>query len=130
MTKNMASLCIGDLKCNHKNIEIKISCGGKDNHKFNYVQLRINHVCDYILTAYYLNISNIDELGEFFIFKLNKNEIKKLILKFGGYAHGTIDKLGAITKKDLDDNTYALRPKYGDKYWNELLSFRIDEISV
>jgi hypothetical protein len=58
--------------------------------------------------------------------------MKNIILKFGTYAHGTIQKLGIIKKKDLDDPTndkeYAIRPKYGDKCWNELLSFKVNEI--
>ena len=49
-------------------------------------------------------------------------------------AHGTIGKLGEITIEDLNDTTnqkeYALRPKYGDKCWIELLKFRIDEIII
>lgn len=67
MTKNCASLCIGDLQHNKNNLEIKVSSGGKDHTKFNYVQLRMNHICEYILTAYYINESNIDSLGELFI---------------------------------------------------------------
>jgi hypothetical protein len=134
MTKNKASLCIGDLQCNQINIEIKVSSGGKDNNKFNYVQLRMNHPCEYILTAYYINEDNIDDLGELFIFKLSKTDIQSIILKYGGYAHGTTKKLGIITIDDLNDVTnnkeYALRPKYGDKCWCELLKFRIDEISI
>jgi hypothetical protein len=132
MTKNNSSLCIGDLKYKNKNIEIKISTGGKENNKFNYVQLRINHNCDYILTAYYLSEKNIKNNGELFIFRLNKNNMKNIILKFGNYAHGTIQKLGIINKKDLNDHNndkeYAIRPKYGDKCWNELLKYKIDNI--
>lgn len=134
MTKNNASSCNGDLKCNNTNIEIKASNGGKENNKFNYVQLRMNHNCEYILTAYYIDYSNLDNLGELFIFKLNKENIKPIILKYGGYAHGTIGDLGEITIEDLDDNynskEYALRPKYGDKCWLELLNYRINEISI
>ena len=134
MTKNKASLCIGDLQHSEINFEIKVSIGGKDNNKFNYVQLRINHVCEYILTAYYIDNDNIDELGELFIFKLNKENIKKIILQYGGYAHGTIQKLGPITVEDLENETndkeYAIRPKYGDKCWCELLQFRVNEISI
>jgi hypothetical protein len=132
MSKNNSSLCIGDLKYKNKNIEIKISTGGKENNKFNYVQLRINHNCDYILTAYYLSEKNIKNNGELFIFRLNKNNMKNIILKFGNYAHGTIQKLGIINKKDLNDHNndkeYAIRPKYGDKCWNELLKYKIDNI--
>ena len=131
MTKNKSSLCIGDLQKKKVNYEIKVSTGGKENNKFNYVQLRLNHKCEYLLTAYYIDDDNIKQLGELFIFKLNKLNMKKLILKFGGYAHGTIKKLGTITAKDLNDkNTkeYAIRPTYGDTCWKELLKFRIEDI--
>jgi hypothetical protein len=134
MTKNKASLCIGDLQRNQTNYEIKVSSGGKDNNKFNYVQLRINHCCEYILTAYYLDEKNADELGELFIFKLNKKDMKPLIFKHGGYAHGTVQKLGPITEADLEnesnDKEYAIRPKYGDGCWCDLLQFRIDESAI
>jgi len=132
MQKNNPSECLGDLNSKSKNIEIKISNGGKNNDKFNYVQLRMNHNCDYIFTAYYLDYTNLDQTGELFIFYLNKENIKELIIKYGSYAHGTIKKLGKISKKDLNSNMnikeYALRPKYGDKCWNELLKFRINDI--
>lgn len=134
MTKNKASLCIGDLQRNQTNFEIKVSTGGKENNKFNYVQLRINHCCEYLLTAYYLNETNVEELGELFIFKLNKKDIKPIILKHGGYAHGTVQKLGPITQEDLEnelnDKEYAIRPKYGDKCWRDLMAFRIDESAI
>jgi len=134
MSKNNASSCVGDLMCNNTNFEIKVSNGGKENNKFNYVQLRMNHNCEYIFTAYYLSYENLNTNGNLFIFRLNKENIKNLILKYGGYAHGTIQKLGEIKKDDLDDVTndkeYAIRPKYGDKCWNELLQFRIDEIVI
>lgn len=132
MIKNSSSLCIGDLQHNQTNIEIKISNGGKENNKFNYVQLRMNHNCEYLLTAYYINEYNVETMGELFIFKLNKPDIKKIIFKYGGYAHGTIQKLGAITETDLEnptnDKEYVIRPKYGDKCWCELLQFRIQDI--
>ena len=71
-------------------------------------------------------------MGELFIFRLNKNNMKDIILKFGTYAHGTIQKLGVIKQKDLNnptnDREYAIRPKYGDKCWIELLKYRIDNI--
>tara|TARA_Y100000389_G_scaffold36225_1_gene30839 strand:- start:1768 stop:2463 length:696 start_codon:yes stop_codon:yes gene_type:complete len=134
MTKNNASLCDGDLKLNEINFEIKASNGGKQNNKFNFVQLRMNHTCEYILTAYYIDYTVLDSLGELYIFRLNKKNIKPLILKYGSYAHGTVRELGKITMKDLNDTNnpkeYALRPKYGSKCWNELLNFRIDEITV
>jgi len=132
MKKNNSSLCNGDLSHNQRNYEIKVSNGGKEHNKFNYVQMQMNHECEYILTAYYINNDNIEIEGELFIFKLTKINIKKLILKYGGYAHGTKQKLGEITEEDLEnpqnDKEYTIRPKYGDKCWNELLQFRVDEI--
>jgi hypothetical protein len=132
MIKNNAGSCNGDLQHNQHNFEIKVSNGGKENNKFNYVQLRMNHSCDYILTAYYLNSMNVETEGVLFIFKLTKKDLKPIILKYGGYAHGTKQKLGEISENDLEnptnDKEYAIRPKYGDKCWNELLQFRVDEI--
>ena len=134
MTKNNASSCNGDLKCNEINVEIKASNGGKENNKFNFVQLRMNHNCEYILTAHHIDYTNLDNLGELYIFRLNKENIRPLIVQYGGYAHGTIGELGEITMEDLTDTNnqkeYALRPKYGDKCWSELLHFRIDEIII
>ena len=134
MTKNNASSCNGDLQCNGVNVEIKASNGGKENNKFNFVQLRMKHDCEYIFSAYYIYYSNIDNLGELYIFRLKKENIKQLIWKYGGYAHGTISEHGKKTIEDLNDENnqkeYALRPKYGDKCWVELLNFRVDEIIV
>lgn len=134
MTKNPASSCSGDLNFHqtNTNVEIKASNGGKTNNQFNFVQLRMNHDCEYILTAYYIDYNNLELLGELFIFRLNKHQLKPLILKYGGYAHGTIKKLGPITIEDLNDPTnpkeYSLRPKYGDRCWNDLLPFRTNDI--
>ena len=132
MIKNNSSLCNGDLQHNQTNFEIKVSNGGKDNNKFNFVQLRMNHSCEYILTAYYINYDNLETEGELFIFKLTKINIKIIILKYGGYAHGTKQKLGDITDDDLENpknnKEYAIRPKYGDKCWIALLQFRVHKI--
>lgn len=134
MTKNNISSCNGDLRCNEINIEIKSSNGGKENNKFNFVQLRMNHDCEYIFTAYHIDYMNLDDLGELYIFRLNKENIKLLIVKYGSYAHGTVGKLGKITIEDLNNTNnqkeYVLRPKYGDKCWNELLKFRVNEIVI
>ena len=134
MTKNKSSLCIGDVNCKDRNIEIKMSNGGQENNKFNYVQLRMNHDCDYLLTAYYINYSNLADLGELFIFRLNKNDMKSLLLKYGSYAHGSIKKLGPITEDELNDvnnkKEYALRPVYDSELWKNLIKFRIDEDQI
>lgn len=133
MKKNKASACIGDCKDRfQEDNEIKASGGGKDHNKFNYVQLRPCHDIDYyIFTAHYLCEENLENLGELFIFKINKNDINPLICKYGGYAHGTNSKQGKITLEELNDknNTkeYCLRPVYGSPLWNELVKFRVYE---
>ena len=92
----------------------------------------MNHECEYILTAYYIHLSNIERCGDLYIFKLTKKNIKNLITKYGGYAHGTKHKLGKITEDGLDkisnDKEYTLRPKYGDSCWKELLQYSVQEI--
>jgi len=132
MKRNKSNLLIGDAKYNNTNYEIKISTGGADHDKFNYVQLRMNHECDYILTAYFINEDNLVNNGELFIFLLTKTNIKNIILKHGSYAHGTNNQLGKITEENLtnvsNNKEYAIRPKYGDKCWLDLLDFRINEI--
>lgn len=134
MIKNNASMCIGDLRHRDSNIEIKVSNGGKSNNKFNYVQIRMNHLCNYIFTAYYIDYENLDNLGELFIFKLTKNDLIPIILKYGSYAHGTISKLGIITIEELcnikNDKEYSIRPKYGDECWKMLLQYRVDEHNI
>lgn len=133
MKKNNASDCIGDLSSDKTNYEIKVSNGGKENDKFNYVQIRFNHKCDYLLTAYYISEQNIDNCGELYIFKIPKENLKTIVEKHGHYAHGTIQKLGNITLNDLNQNNnkeYALRPKYNDEYWKLLLQFKISEQEI
>tara|TARA_Y100000389_G_scaffold204918_1_gene260786 strand:+ start:5482 stop:6096 length:615 start_codon:yes stop_codon:yes gene_type:complete len=139
MLKNPAHECNGDLSKNGSNYEVKASLGGKQNKKFNYVQLRMNHKCNYILTAYHLGVENVDNLGDLYIFRLNKSEMINLVYKYGGYAHGTLKKLGKITKEDLEnvnnDKEYAIRPnmiqkkKKGESLncWDELMKYRITE---
>lgn len=129
MCKNDASKCIGDATFKSKNIEIKVSTGGTANRgKFNYVQIRPLHNIDYyIFTAYYLDYSNVLEEGELFVFLIEKSKMIILLEKYGTYAHGTVNKLGKITKQSIQDNhntEYALRPRYGDKLWSNLLEYR------
>lgn len=130
--KNKAKDCIGDCSKDGKNSEVKVSLGGATNTKFNFVQIRPSHDCDtYILTAYYLSSENVEEEGELFIFKIPKEDIKALIVAHGGYAHRTKDELGSITIESLNNkknmSEYALRPKFNDACWKELLPFRISE---
>jgi hypothetical protein len=131
MKKNKASSCTGDVSCNGVNYEIKVSGGGKDHNDFNYVQIRMNHVCKYILTAYHLDDENYVNFGELYVFILEKDEMKELILKYGGYAHGVNSNLGKIDQITLDEThnnkEYAIRPKLGGKCWNSLLKYRVNE---
>lgn len=133
--KNNPQDCSGDCSKNGKNSEIKVSFGGKKHNKFNYVQLRPSHDCDtYILVAYHLYEGNINSNGELYIFRVPLIEIKKLIVSYGGYAHGTIKTLGTITFESLNEQSntkeYALRPTVDDKCWNSLLQFRISETEL
>ena len=119
------------------NLEIKSSNGGQRHDQFNFVQLRINHDCDYLFTAYYLSRENVEDLGELYAFVLRKHELIPILARFGTYAHGTVKKLGPIKEEDfwtLDghvvdaQNTreYALRPKYGDACWRMMMAYRKD----
>jgi len=134
MRRNSAVMCRGDATHRNHNVEIKVSCGGKTFDKFNYVQIRMNHDCHYLLTAYYLHESVIDDLGELFIFRLNKLQMRGLLFRFPSYAHGSVKKLGRITLAELNKSTnskeYALRPRYGGKCWRALMKYRVNEWEI
>ena len=129
MVRNIASDINGDCSLNNKNIEIKVSLGGKSHKKFNYVQIRPNHNVDY-----YLDKNNYKNCGELYIFLVNKITLIDIILHYGSYAHGTIKELGEITSDTLHDfqsnKEYSLRPSYGDKCWNILLNSKIETIRI
>ena len=128
--KNKASECTGDCSKDGKNLEVKVSLGGETHTKFNFVQIRPSHDCDiYILTAYHLSHKNVENEGELYIFKVPKSEIKKIVMSYGGYAHGAIKDHGKITIESLNDEKnikeYALRPSINDACFNSLLPFRV-----
>lgn len=130
--KNNAKACSGDISKDGKNVEIKVSLGGVTHAKFNFVQIRLSHLCDsYILTAYHLCEENVESEGELYIFRVTKSDIKNMVVSYGGYAHGTIKEHGKITIDSLNDekNTkeYALRPTINDDCWDALMPFRISE---
>jgi hypothetical protein len=134
-TKNTAAECNGDCSKDNKNAEVKASLGGAKHNKFNWVQLRVSHnIHYYILTAYHLANTNVEAGGELYVFNVPKDDMITLIVKHGGYAHGTASEHGAITLADLKDGTnkkeYALRPSYGDKCWSDMLMFRVAEESL
>jgi hypothetical protein len=133
--KNKAENCTGDLSKEGKNSEVKVSLGGANHTKFNFVQIRPSHDCEiYILTAYYLSYENIETEGELYIFKVPKSDIKKLVVSYGGYAHGTIKEHGIITNDSINDELstkeYAIRPTINDECWKELMEFRVQESKI
>ena len=98
------------------------------------MQIRVSQdIHYYILTAYYLTHNNVDSGGELYIFNVPKIDMLQLILKYGGYAHGTNKKNGPITLEDLKNEKnmkeYAIRPTFGNKCWIDILQFRVDETS-
>ncbi len=128
MSKVKSSNCEGD--CIHKNgstIEIKISLGGKTHNKFNFVQIRLGHNIDfYLLTAYYLDKSNLDNDGELYTFFINKHNMIDIICNYGSYAHGTVGEYGKISRENIrEDCEYAIRPLYGSLLWSKLLEYRL-----
>ena len=130
--KNKAEDCTGDCSKDGKNSEVKVSLGGATHTKFNFVQIRPSHDCDaYIFTAYHLSSENAESEGELYIFVIPKPDIKRIVVLFGGYAHGTIKEHGAITNESLNDDTsikeYALRPTINDECWKALIPFRVPE---
>ena len=131
--KNKASECTGDCSKDGQNLEVKVSLGGETHTKFNFVQIRPSHDCNtYILTAYHLSPENVEMEGELYIFKVSKSEIKKIVMSYGGYAHGAIKEHGAITIDSLNDEKnikeYALRPSINDACFKELLPFRVYDL--
>ena len=76
----------------------------------------------------------MDNEGELYVFKVPKTEIKKIVMSYGGYAHGTIKEHGTITMDYLNDEKsnkeYALRPIINDKCWNALMAFRVHETAL
>lgn len=57
----------------------------------------------YILTAYHISLENVDTEGELYIFKVPKTNIKKIIVSYGGYAHGTVKEHGIINFDSLNN---------------------------
>jgi hypothetical protein len=133
--KNKAEDCTGDCSKDGTNLEIKVSLGGAEHKKFNFVQIRPSHDCGiYILTAYHVSFDNVDEEGELYVFKVPKENLMELIASYGGYAHGTIKEHGEITSDSLTVNKntkeYALRPTIEDECWKTLMQYRIPEFDL
>ena len=69
-----------------------------------------------------------------FIFKIPSNNLYELIVNYGGYAHGTCDKLENITIDNIKGRNceYALRcdpnAKKGKnlELWNEFIKYEVE----
>jgi len=136
-TSLKASDCAGDCRALSATVEIKVSMGNRSHRKkFNYVQIRVSHKIDfYFMTAYYLCMSNWQQGGELYIFRIEKDDMLYLLSRFGEYAHGTIKKQGKITLRKLEEECtaidppktceYALRPVVGGECWEALMKYRV-----
>ena len=123
----------GDASKDGLNYEIKASLHAK-NSKFNFVQIRPDHTVDYYVFLGY-DLFHQDEagIGKSYLFKIPSNDVYELIVEFGGYAHGTVKKLGKITRENLKGRgcEYALRVsphckgKKNNALWQRLLSYEV-----
>ncbi len=121
----------GDGHKNGTNYEIKVSMHAKQS-KINFVQIRPDHdIQFYILIAF--NMYEDDDIGKAYIFKIPSEDLYKLLPDYGGYAHGTKEKLGDITSENIKERylEYALRANPNLKkgiqpLWNELLKYEVE----
>jgi hypothetical protein len=110
ITKAKDSMSGDGCSRNKKNVEIKVSLGTSTMGQFNFVHLRPEHKLDYyIMLAYDVHHG---KFGKVYWFLCPAKEIYKLIPQYGGYAHGTVAKLGKISSTNLrgKNKEYALRP--------------------
>jgi len=122
----------GDGHKNGINYEIKASVHGNKS-KINFVQIRPDHNVDYyILIAY--NMYENNTIGNGHIFKIPSKIVYELIVRYGGYAHGTCNVLGKITLDNIKGRNceYALRcdpnATKGKSFdlWNEFTKYEVD----
>jgi hypothetical protein len=126
----------GDGTKNGLNYEIKYS-GHAQKSRLNFVQIRPDHNIDfYILIGY--NMYFNDNLGKAFVFKIPSAAMYDLVVKHGGYSHGTLKHLGRINKKNLKGrnleysircNPNAKRGTKDYKLFHKLLQFETEYIS-
>jgi len=79
--KVKASDMSGDIMKNSMKYELKISLGGKTHEKFNFVQIRPGHTCDYLLGAYHLSLSNYTKKGRLYVFLITKKRHERYNFK-------------------------------------------------
>lgn len=123
----------GDGCKNGIHYEIKTSIHSKGS-KINFVQIRPDHHIDYYILISYNLYDMSSQFGKAYIFKIPSSFLYELIIKYGGYAHGTRKKLGEISIHNIKGNNYeyAIRcdpnKKNGKNYdiWKELLKFEVN----
>ena len=144
-SSDLENICKHDLKIGHSlnntsgdghknciNYEIKSSVHAK-NSKLNFVQIRPDHNVDYYIFIAY-NMYENENIGKGHIFKIPSNNLYELIVNYGGYAHGTCDKLENITIDNIKGRNceYALRcdpnAKKGKnlELWNEFIKYEVE----
>jgi len=72
-------------------------------------------------------------VGKAYILKIPSNDMYNLVVEYGGYAHGTCEKLGNITINNIKGRNceYVLRcdpnNKNGKNYelWKKLLGYQV-----
>ena len=113
--------------------EIKVSVHANKS-KLNFVQLRPDHNVDYYIFIAYNMYEKGTSIGKAYILKIPSDVVYDLVIKYGGYAHGTVELLGKITKDNLKGRNaeFALRcqpnAKKGSKdhkLWNELKKYEV-----
>jgi hypothetical protein len=122
----------GDGHKNGINYEIKASIHASQS-KINFVQIRPDHdIHSYIFIAY--NMYENETIGNAHIFKIPSHIVYDLVVRFGGYAHGTYTALGNITSENIKGRNceYALRcqpnAKKGKEFelWNEFMKYEVE----
>ena len=130
--KNALNSTSGDGHKNGINYELKASIHARES-KINFVQIRPDHNIDiYIFIAY--NMYENETLGKAHIFKIPSHIVYDLVVRFGGYAHGTCASLGRITSDNIKGRNceYALRcdpnAKKGKSFelWNEFMKYEVE----
>lgn len=122
----------GDGRKNENNYEIKISIHAKDS-KINFVQIRVDHDVQFYIFIAYNMYENVN-LGKAHIFKVPSGAVYNMVVRYGGYAHGTNEVNGPITMETLYGRNleYALRCNpnatsgKSAQLWNELLQYEVE----
>ena len=122
---------VGDGRVGGHTIEIKVSLSDHRG-RMNFVQLRPHQgVSFYVLVAW--DMADRDALGKLWTLLVPAEDMHRLIVSHGHYAHGSLRELGPITPDTLasGQREFALRPcttsAPGSKcreLWSELIRYQ------